>query len=235
MAALSEYHNSSSRYLDLSMNELEGNLPDYIGSFQNLEYLALTKNSFSGSIPASIGNLSHLWMLDLSFNKLSGTIPESIGYGELSNSIHFSSKVYLSIQLGFNCLEGSLPLWTNVTYLSLRNNLLSGPIPSNIGHEMSTWLNLDLSRNYINGSIPPFIKELRDLASLDLSFNHLSGEIFERLMGLDKLQFLDLSNNNLSGGIPTSMCLRLPSIYWLKLSDNSLSGSFLHPCRTALT
>ncbi|KAL5827078.1 hypothetical protein ACOSQ3_018911 [Xanthoceras sorbifolium] len=126
------------------------------------------------------------------------------------------------IDLGFHYLEGSLPLWSNVTHLSLRNNLLAGPIPLYVGYEMAILQNLDLSGNLLNGSIPLSMSKMLTLSFLDLSNNYLSEEIPSNLQGLKRLLVLDLSNNKLFRGIQ-SVC-SLPSLLWLNLRSNNLFG-----------
>ncbi|OMO88220.1 hypothetical protein COLO4_20364 [Corchorus olitorius] len=126
--------------------------------------------------------------LDLkSFNLCSTDTPLSqcqLG-GKLPNSVSFDYGVYGAwVDLGFNLLEGSIPIWPNVTKLSLRNNLFSGPIPSNMGHKMSNVEKLDLSRNFLNGGqIPENIGDLRrtdsnkqPVSDIQRSF-HLSREL----------------------------------------------------------
>ena len=108
--------------------------------------------------------------------------------------------------------------------LSLRSNLLSGPIPIRISQEMSNSIALDLSGNFPNGSIPSSINGLGQLMYLALSNNCLSGNIDYHWESMRSLVFIDLSKNNLSGGIPSSMC-SLPSLMWLQLSNNNFSGN----------
>ncbi|PON50630.1 Leucine-rich repeat domain containing protein [Parasponia andersonii] len=236
-------------YLGFRWCDLRGPIPEVPrGCLCNLRTLDLSRNYYingdlqefvdaisgCGPVPPSIVNLSSLVELDLPFNKLSGMIPEGIGQltsGVLPNSVNFSPGA--QIDLGFNSLEGSLPLWPNATCLSLRINLLSGPIPISIGRGMPELQLLDLSRTFLNGSIPPSFREMSFLGCLDLSFNKLSGEISEPLMGLERLGILDLSNNSLSGKIPSEMCSQLPALNWLRLRGNSLSGdisTLFHNC-----
>ncbi|TYI36616.1 hypothetical protein ES332_A03G154000v1 [Gossypium tomentosum] len=125
------------------------------------------------------------------------------------------------VDLSNNQLKESFP--PNVTHLSLRNNLFSGPNPSSIGLRMSKVGDLDLSRNFLNGSILASINEMETLSFLDLLSNCLSRTIPRNLQGLRKLVILDLSENNLSGVVSSSFCA-LPSLIFLKLSSNNLSG-----------
>ncbi|CAL4984040.1 unnamed protein product [Urochloa decumbens] len=61
--------------LNLSRNHLGGNVPSRIGMMQSLESLDLSMNQLSGEIPASLSNLTFLSYLDLSYNNFIGRIP----------------------------------------------------------------------------------------------------------------------------------------------------------------
>ncbi|XP_061999344.1 receptor-like protein EIX2 [Rosa rugosa] len=173
--------------------------PVWLKSQKFLEYLTLKRGGISDTIPHWFWRFAPFLMdVNLSHNQLRGNLPKSV-------SSHLQHVILTN-----NSLVGSLPLWPNVTQLSLANNKFSGPIPLNIGHEMSELVFLDLSRNYFSGIIP------RDWT------------------GLQDLKVIDFSNNNLSGEIPSSMCSQLPSLKWLRLSNNNLSGnleSSLQTCR----
>ncbi|XP_047963734.1 putative leucine-rich repeat receptor-like serine/threonine-protein kinase At2g24130 [Salvia hispanica] len=69
--------------LQLSFNDLEGEIPLGLGECQQLEILDLLYNNFGGHVPREIGNITRLTKLDLHWNNLSGTIPKEIGH--LSN------------------------------------------------------------------------------------------------------------------------------------------------------
>ena len=72
--------------MDLSFNDLSGEIPAELGSLSNLTQLALDFNELSGEIPAELGSLSNLTQLALDFNDLSGEIPPELG--SLSNLTH---------------------------------------------------------------------------------------------------------------------------------------------------
>ncbi|WKA04212.1 hypothetical protein VitviT2T_022269 [Vitis vinifera] len=61
--------------LNLSVNHLTGKIPDNIGSLQGLETLDLSRNQLSGVIPSGMASLTSLNHLNLSYNNLSGRIP----------------------------------------------------------------------------------------------------------------------------------------------------------------
>ncbi|CAJ1953090.1 unnamed protein product [Sphenostylis stenocarpa] len=61
--------------LNLSRNSLSGEIPADIGNLNSLEFLDLSRNQFFGRIPSSISQIDSLGKLDLSHNSLSGRIP----------------------------------------------------------------------------------------------------------------------------------------------------------------
>ena len=58
--------------------QLAGNIPSFIGTFNNLAGLDLSRNKLSGNIPAEVGTLVKLRGLGLAANMLSGPVPSSI-------------------------------------------------------------------------------------------------------------------------------------------------------------
>ncbi|KAK9102920.1 hypothetical protein Sjap_020174 [Stephania japonica] len=66
------------KFLDLSNNHLQGEIPEEIGELKALVALNLSRNAFIGKIPSSIWNLSELEAMDLSQNNLSGEIPNQL-------------------------------------------------------------------------------------------------------------------------------------------------------------
>lgn len=63
------------RNLDLAGNHLTERIPEDIGAMQELISLDLSRNNLSGQIPSSLSSLNYLTHLNLSFNDLSGRIP----------------------------------------------------------------------------------------------------------------------------------------------------------------
>jgi len=88
--------------------------------------------------------------------------------------------------------------------LVLRNNNLSGQLPSSLKNCSNNLALLDLGENKFHGPLPSWIGEsLHQLVILSLRSNNFNGSIPSNLCYLRKLHVLDLSLNNLSGGIPT--------------------------------
>ncbi|XP_023922291.1 receptor-like protein 46 [Quercus suber] len=65
-------------FLDLSMNQLSGEIPTTLGSLKALKVFNVSHNNLYGRIPASLGDLFNLESLDLSHNNLSSSIPKSL-------------------------------------------------------------------------------------------------------------------------------------------------------------
>ncbi|KAK7364461.1 hypothetical protein VNO80_13141 [Phaseolus coccineus] len=61
--------------LNLSRNNLSGQIPWEIGNLSSLEFLDLSRNHFSGQIPSTLSSIDRLAMLDLSNNNIIGRIP----------------------------------------------------------------------------------------------------------------------------------------------------------------
>ncbi|XP_059066112.1 probable leucine-rich repeat receptor-like protein kinase At5g63930 [Cryptomeria japonica] len=70
-----EYVLAANTILDLSHNNLRGEIPSNIGNLSHLRLLNLCGNQLEGKIPASLGQIEPLEQLDLSKNSLTGEIP----------------------------------------------------------------------------------------------------------------------------------------------------------------
>ena len=64
--------------LDLSCNNLTGEIPRELGMLSSIHALNLSHNQLKGPIPKSFSNLSQIESLDLSYNTLSGEIPPEL-------------------------------------------------------------------------------------------------------------------------------------------------------------
>ncbi|XP_052486439.1 receptor-like protein 9DC3 [Gossypium raimondii] len=96
--------------IDLSKNQFEGG-PKVIGKLNLLKGLNLSHNNLNGDIPTSIGNLKSLEWLDLSSNRLSGTIPNRLADLPFLSSLNVSDN-----QLhGSNIIEPVLSMDCNAT------------------------------------------------------------------------------------------------------------------------
>ncbi|RAL42990.1 hypothetical protein DM860_009772 [Cuscuta australis] len=157
-----------------SDTELTGSIPDFIGNWSKLNTLRLQGNSFQGSIPSTfvnltamielriselsngsssldfIKNMKNLTVLVLRNNNITGSIPSNLNeYQKLSQ-----------LDLSFNNITGEIPAslfnMTSLDYLFLGNNKLSGRLP---GQKSTTLLNVDLSYNFLAGSLPSWVNQ----------------------------------------------------------------------------
>ncbi|XVE62761.1 hypothetical protein DITRI_Ditri06bG0145400 [Diplodiscus trichospermus] len=106
--------------VDLSVNNLTGEIPKELGNLTGLQSLNLSRNLLTGKIPENIGNMKCLESLDLSVNQLHGEIPSS-----------FSNLNFLNhLNLSDNFLTGQIPSGTQLQSFdefSYIGNYLCGP------------------------------------------------------------------------------------------------------------
>ncbi|KAF8030701.1 hypothetical protein BT93_D0015 [Corymbia citriodora subsp. variegata] len=129
------------------------------------------------------------------------------------------------LDLSHNLISGPLPPNIGEMYIKtlyLNDNLINGPIPSSLC-DMLDLTNLYLSDNELSGSIPNCWKGSR-LSHLILSFNKLSGVIPSSIGSLSDLSILHLNGNHFNGELPLALgyCTRLVI---LDLGENNFSGS----------
>ncbi|KAK2969202.1 hypothetical protein RJ640_024533 [Escallonia rubra] len=111
--------------MDLSSNNLSGEIPKELTSLVGLRSLNLSGNCLTGKIPKKIGDMELLESLDFSRNQLSGGIPSSI-----------SSLTFLSyLNLSFNNLSGRIPSSTQLQSFDascfIGNKLCGPPVSKN--------------------------------------------------------------------------------------------------------
>ncbi|KAJ9555533.1 hypothetical protein OSB04_010147 [Centaurea solstitialis] len=180
-------------YLDLSSNNISGEVPDLSSNFDIYPIIDLSSNNFYGPIPNVPLTLASL---NLSRNKFNG-------------GISFLCQIvdgFLSfLDLSHNSLTGQLPhcLWhfKGLKVLNLGHNHFSGRLPASIGYSFQLE-----GPNKFSGNVPIWIGEnFIRLYGLILRSNNFIGPIPLQLCHLTNLQILDLSINNLNGTIPTCM------------------------------
>ncbi|KAL4282832.1 hypothetical protein GQ457_16G001510 [Hibiscus cannabinus] len=131
------------------------------------------------------------------------------------------------LNLSSSGLKGTLhgfnfSAFPELTVVDLSSNYLRGTIPADVGN-LSRLTYLDLSSNKISGSIPKEIGMLSSLEELYLYNNSFVGEIPASIGNLTNILFLSLYKNELYGSIPQQIGM-LKSLNILDLSRNNLTG-----------
>ncbi|KAK7272602.1 hypothetical protein RJT34_29308 [Clitoria ternatea] len=144
-----------------------------------------------------------------------------------------------------NCSFASATV-CHVVSIVLKSQNLTGTVPAEFAR-LPYLQEVDLSRNYLNGTIPPqwasiklvnislfgnritgpIPKELGNITTLKklvLEFNQLSGELPPELGNLPQLEILLLTSNYFTGNLPATFA-RLTTLKHLRLGDNQFSGT----------
>lgn len=177
--------------------------------------VTISNGGISGPIPDNwiCKMSSKITSLDLSNNLLEGHLSNLLAFQDPNAVVHSHNNLLV---------DSILQKYPNLLLLNLQHNLLTGPIPSNIGYLMPNVLRLYLSNNRLSGVIPSSIQTMRNLVVLLLSDNQFSGEFFD-YWGELKLFAIDLANNSLYGKIPSSIGF-LFTLETLVLSYNHFDG-----------
>ncbi|KAG8386451.1 hypothetical protein BUALT_Bualt03G0150100 [Buddleja alternifolia] len=110
----------------------------------------------------------------------------------------------------------------HVTNIRMEGLNLTGTLSAEFAR-LSHLQELELSRNYLNGSIPAAFGQLR-LVNMSLLGNRLSGTIPEEIGNITTLEGMDLDNNLLEGNLPENLG-SLSNLRRLMLSANNFNGT----------
>ncbi|XP_074338042.1 receptor-like protein 6 [Apium graveolens] len=184
-------------YVDLSNNDIEGEIPDWIGSVGSVRsvysvtsYLNISHNRLTGGLEQLPWN--SIKLLDLQHNELNGSLPDLI------------------------CNSSSLEV------LNLSHNKLSGVLPS-CGTQLTSLSVFDLRMNNIQGSLPANLSNFRSLETINLNGNKLEGRVPSSFVEFNSLRVLDLGNNQISDTFPQYLEV-LPNLQVLVLKSNKFHG-----------
>ncbi|XP_026431549.1 receptor-like protein 12 [Papaver somniferum] len=207
-------------FLDLQSCNMSGHIPTFLCNFTQLIRLDLSHNSLTGAIPSCLSKHQTLRHLILSNNKLQGPLPlppQTVKFFDLS-----SNKISGEIST-----ETGTKL-SNVEYIFLSGNELSGSLPSSLcsnrrGFKSTTRI-MDLSNNKLSGSIPTSVGYCKYLESLNLGSNNLTGNVPKVLAHLESLIYLQLYDNTLNGTV-LNFIHRFSNLEVLSLANNKFEGS----------
>ncbi|RHN58970.1 putative leucine-rich repeat domain, L domain-containing protein [Medicago truncatula] len=223
-------------YLNLSANQIQGVVPNWIWKLKSLSLLDISYN-FLTELEGSLQNItSNLILIDLHNNQLQGSVsvfPESIecldystnNFSGIPHDIgnYLSSTNFLS--LSNNSLQGSIPhslcKASNLLVLDLSFNNILGTISPCLITMTSILEALNLRNNNLNGSIPDTFPTS---CVVNFHANLLHGPIPKSLSHCSSLKVLDIGSNQIVGGFPCFL-KHIPTLSVLVLRNNRLHGS----------
>ncbi|KAH9722898.1 protein kinase domain-containing protein [Citrus sinensis] len=181
-----------------------------------VDYRSVLTNNWSISYPIcswvgiSCGSRhQRVTALNLSDMGLGGTIPLHLG----------NLSFLVSLDVAHNNFHGHLPnelgQLRRLRFIRFGFNKLSGSIPTWIG-VLSKLQTLRLYNNSFTGPIPNSLLNLSKLEVFDAIYNVIDGTT-------TKMTFID-TYNQLSGHLPSTIGHSLPSIEYLTLAANNLTG-----------
>ncbi|KAK7393227.1 hypothetical protein VNO78_21771 [Psophocarpus tetragonolobus] len=203
--------------LDLSNNEFNDSLPEWLGQVENLCDLRVYDSNLVGTLSCDMmTKLVNLEVLELSNNNLIGSLPDCFGQLIKLKALFLSSNHFLGV------IPKSLEKLVSLKYIDLSRNSLSGTIPQSIDQlqKLNTFY---LSNNNLHGKIPNSFSQLLNLHNLDMSLNHLESLVSE-IRWPKQLVHLNLTNNNFTGSLLQDIADRLPNVTHLLLGNNRISG-----------
>ncbi|XP_039120955.1 receptor-like protein EIX2 [Dioscorea cayenensis subsp. rotundata] len=188
---------SSLLFLDLSFNSI------------NFPVFDLSYNSTNFPVPPWLFNLKSLEYLDLS-NNIFGS---SISADYLSSNF----STVLPKGIGNLCNLKTLDLSNSNMGMRLAELNFTGCIKDSLTH-------LHLSDANLDGDIPDWMGDIKDLKVLDLSENSLSGSLTSSIVRLSLLETLNLFSNKLNGTLPVEIG-KLTELESLDLGENQMRGA----------
>ncbi|KAJ7981882.1 Leucine-rich receptor-like kinase family protein [Quillaja saponaria] len=134
----------------------------------------------------------------------------------------------VSILLKAQRLPGTVPPESELVRLpylqviDLTRNYLNGTIPPEWGS--MKLVSISLLGNRVSGSIPKELANITTLKSLSIEYNQFSGNLPPKLGNLPQIERMLMSSNNFTGEIPATFA-KLTTLKDFRIADNHFSGS----------
>ncbi|KAF3455315.1 hypothetical protein FNV43_RR05763 [Rhamnella rubrinervis] len=141
--------------LGLGTNEFSGSIPASLCNASKLQIISVLENNFEGRVSTKFGNLQDLWWLDISFNNHGSNSSNDLDF---IRSLRNCSKREILV-FNHNHLGGVLPnsianLSTQLNFLLLGSNQVSGNINGAIFENLINLIQLGMEKNLFTGIIP---------------------------------------------------------------------------------
>jgi hypothetical protein len=205
--------------IDLGQNFFSGTIPEF--NFHNLKkfvFVSFNRNLMAGTIPVSVTNLTQLQWFSCEVNNINGTIPPSIIQLKNLSTLLISQNMMTGtmsavapltqislIDFHSNGFHGQVhdifKYFTNMYYLAMNNNLLTGKMPYAASN--TSWLNLIYyltTNNSFTGSIPYIASN--NLRDFEVGENFLTGPLPDFLLEDQGMTYLHVPQNLITGTIP---------------------------------
>ena len=179
------------RELDVSFTQVSGSIPNVVfnQTLSQVEVIHATASHLVGTLPRTLGRATHLTVLSAGDLKGAGMTPRQLptDYGSLT-------KLSFLALPSSKALQGSLPkelvaAWTNMEFLDVRFNDLTGTIPTEIGlwHKLVA---MQLTHTHLEGTLPSELGQCRQLIDLQVQETDLTGSMPQEVCALKNVRQL---------------------------------------------
>ena len=199
--------------LNLSYNNLKGEIPDWIYTMENLFELDISNNNLVGELSYKIKNLKHLWRLEIGNNSISGFLPD------VWDQLPFLTNLDIALA------NISLPLPATLFELPDLTRLVVDDIPFNESFDERIW---DFSSLIFLSAINCGLKSMSgDVSNLSMKTIVLRQNQFKIippvLYDISSLVSVNLAQNNIAS-LSEAGLEKLPELHTLSLNRNLIKS-----------
>ncbi|PRP75484.1 tyrosine-protein kinase FRK-like [Planoprotostelium fungivorum] len=178
--------------MNLSNNNLNGQLVDIFNDLSYLQTLDLSENNLGSFYPDSLLTHRNIKYINLHGSNLQAFITKNMNLPQIETLILSSNQLQYS-----PAITPDFSSMTSLTYLDLSNNQFTGNLLSL--SKLPKLSTIKMSNNQFAGRFPSL--SMSSLVQVDVSNNQLYGPL-PSMNGAVNLVSFDCSNNQLSGSLP---------------------------------